>query len=441
MSKYDCLTKEELIKIIERQEQELKNKKYGLVWDAEREPEQVVLDCKNHLPVLERVKEKEIKTDDSEDNILIEGDNYHALTVLNYTHKGKIDVIYIDPPYNTGKAKEWKYNDKYVDKNDSYRHSKWLNFMEKRLKLAKELLSKNGVIICSIGEDELANLVLLLNKIFNFVSEPLVWLSKSPLNQNKLTKTSAICHEYIIIAGNKEVESKNELIDLENTDNFIAKDKIKNYPLGIFLKKDISKYKILKEENKEIILIPPSEYTIGKYKQGSFKEHRFQKRIFQKGHGSEKYVNFYKKILKKNNLPESYLGVILNVKDRNNLGVKFVLGNFYFQSISRFLTLKVPSFLGQYQGGYPGFPTAKPVDLIKRLIKLYSSRNSIILDFFAGSGTTGEAVLKLNEEDGGNRRFILCNTNENNIFSNICYRRLKNLLSKKRAPDHESKKN
>jgi len=102
MAKYQSLLKEELLKLIEKQERELKSKKYGLVWDMEREPEQVVLDCENNLPVLKRGKRKEIKTDDSEDNILIEGDNYHALTVLNYTHKKKIDVIYIDPSYNAG---------------------------------------------------------------------------------------------------------------------------------------------------------------------------------------------------------------------------------------------------------------------------------------------------------------------------------------------------
>ncbi len=108
MPKYQNLSKEDLLKLVEKQEKELASKKYGLVWDSEREPEQVVLDCANNLPVLKRVKGKEIKTDDSEDNILIEGDNYHALTVLNYTHKEKIDVIYIDPPYNTGN-KSWKY--------------------------------------------------------------------------------------------------------------------------------------------------------------------------------------------------------------------------------------------------------------------------------------------------------------------------------------------
>src|SRR3954468_3799544 len=166
MNKYSHLSKEELLKIIEKQDKELDLKKYGLVWDREREPEQVVLDCENNLPILKRIKEKQVKTNDGNDNILIEGDNYHSLTCLNYTHKGKIDLIYIDPPYNTGKEDEWKYNDKFVDRNDRYKHAKWLNMMEKRLELAKNLLKEEGIIFISIGEVELANLNLLCGKIF-----------------------------------------------------------------------------------------------------------------------------------------------------------------------------------------------------------------------------------------------------------------------------------
>ncbi|MBD3810060.1 MAG: site-specific DNA-methyltransferase, partial [Sulfuricurvum sp.] len=98
---YEHLTNDELIEIIKKQNDELKRKKYGLVWESERENEKVVLDCAHHLPILKCLDDKTITTDTSEDNILIEGDNYHALSVLSYTHKEKIDVIYIDPPYNT----------------------------------------------------------------------------------------------------------------------------------------------------------------------------------------------------------------------------------------------------------------------------------------------------------------------------------------------------
>ncbi|MCX8179110.1 MAG: site-specific DNA-methyltransferase, partial [Candidatus Aenigmarchaeota archaeon] len=155
---YENWTKEELIEEIKRLK---KRKKYGLIW--EDKPEEVVELCKKKLPVLKEVKSKEIITDKNKPvNLLIEGDNYHALSVLNYTHAGKIDVIYIDPPYNTGN-KDFIFNDHYVDKEDAYRHSKWLSFMERRLKLAKNLLKDTGVIFISIDDNEVAQLKILMD--------------------------------------------------------------------------------------------------------------------------------------------------------------------------------------------------------------------------------------------------------------------------------------
>src|SRR5437879_3411546 len=124
-----------------------KRKKYGIVW--EDKIEDVAELCRTKLPVLVEETQKQISTDkDLPVNILIEGDNYHALSVLNYTHKGSVDVIYIDPPFNTG-ARNWTYNNDYVDNNDAYRHSKWLSMMSKRLWLAKNLLKHDGVLICA----------------------------------------------------------------------------------------------------------------------------------------------------------------------------------------------------------------------------------------------------------------------------------------------------
>ncbi len=185
-----------------------KRVKYGLVW--EDHDEDIVKQCQENVPVLQEVKARFVQgaikvppaplnvqldafdtanvvevlnLDDVENNvkkpteninhILIEADNYHALSVLNYTHKGKIDVIYIDPPYNTGNN-DFIYNDRFVDRNDSFRHSKWISFMEKRLKLAKELLKDTGVIFISIDDNEVANLRLLCDSIFgndNFIGK------------------------------------------------------------------------------------------------------------------------------------------------------------------------------------------------------------------------------------------------------------------------------
>ena len=138
---------------VEKIRGDLKQKKrYGLVWEDKIEA--VVARCERELPVLEEVKQLAIPADgDAPTNLLIEGDNYHALSVLNYTHAGKIDVIYIDPPYNTGNQ-DFIYNDKFVDNTDAYKHSKWISFMQRRLALSKSLLKESGAIFVSIDDNE-----------------------------------------------------------------------------------------------------------------------------------------------------------------------------------------------------------------------------------------------------------------------------------------------
>src|SRR3989339_535367 len=195
-------TKEKLLAEIGRLKKELKKKKkYGLVWQDK--PEDVVEMCKEKWPVLKEVKSKEIITDKTKPvNLLIEGDNYHALSVLNYTHKGKIDVIYIDPPYNTGN-KDFIYNDSYVEKEDSYRHSKWISFMVKRLKLAKNLLKDTGVIFISIDDNEIAQLKLLMDNTDLFGEQNFVdcisWEKKSSAQGVPPKNMIVNVHEYILV--------------------------------------------------------------------------------------------------------------------------------------------------------------------------------------------------------------------------------------------------
>ena len=140
-------------------------KYYGLVWEGSSEA--AWNDMQDQLPVFVEDTTKRLDTapEGSPNHVLIEGDNLNALAALTYAYAGKIDVIYIDPPYNTG-SKDFVYNDSFVDKEDGYRHSKWLSFMDRRLKLAKKLLSEKGVIFISIGSDEIAQLTLLCNKLF-----------------------------------------------------------------------------------------------------------------------------------------------------------------------------------------------------------------------------------------------------------------------------------
>lgn len=181
------------------------NKTYGLVW--EDKPEDVEERLRDELPILTEVPEHAIISEDKDapNHILIEGDNLEALATLAYTHEGKIDVIYIDPPYNRGEN-DFKYNDKFIDKDNPFRHSLWLNFMCKRLKLAKKLLKDDGVIIIHIDEHEYNALNLLLEtEIFSNNNNlgTIIWNKMNPKGD---AKGVASMHEFIILyAKNKDL--------------------------------------------------------------------------------------------------------------------------------------------------------------------------------------------------------------------------------------------
>ena len=145
-------------------ESELNAKKYGLVW--EEHEEKVDVKMRTHIPVFTEVKEREISVaPDKPYNFLLEGDNLHSLYLLEKTHKGAIDLIYIDPPYNTG-GSDFRYEDTIVSKEDGFRHSKWISFMQCRLNIARKLLSENGVVFISVDDNEMAALLLLCDEIF-----------------------------------------------------------------------------------------------------------------------------------------------------------------------------------------------------------------------------------------------------------------------------------
>ena len=400
MAKYDAFSREELIELLQKQDKELALKKYGLVWDNEKEPEQVVIDCAKKLPILKNTQEKDIKTNDDDYNIMIEGDNYHALQVLNYTHKEKIDVIYIDPPYNTGN-KDFIYNDKFVDKEDGYRHSKWLNFMEKRLELAKELLKDDGVIFISIDEHEQANLNLLCDKIFgpdNFI-ENIVWDKKAGAKGVPPLNMMVNVHEYIVAytKGGK-FKFQGEKRNAEQ-DGFKNPD---NDPRGPWRESNIKSTTIPKD--RAFTITDPStgkEYT----NTWAFSKDTLEKMI-QEG-----------RILWKANLPKQK--EYLREMTHENKAIKSTWGVFDAQSTTVFLKDLIPN---------AKFDNPKPLSLMQYLISVSTSKSDLILDFFAGSGTTGHAILEQNKQDGGNRRFILCTNNEGNIATDVCYPRIQKII-------------
>jgi adenine-specific DNA-methyltransferase len=419
MGQYDNLSKEELLKLIKKQELDLKSKKYGLVWDYEKEPEQVVLDCRDNLPILKRVKSKEIKEpkdNTQEDNILIEGDNYHGLTVLNYTHQEKIDVIYIDPPYNTGKKNEWKYNDCYVDENDGYRHSKWLNFMEKRLKLAKELLKKEGVIFISIDDHEVANLKLLCNQIFspnNFIGQ----ITREAIKGGSQSSFIREVHDFVLIyaknidfANFSGFEQDGIELNLEDENGKYAKGReLNKWGAGSRKEDAPGMHFPIKGPNNEDIYPIRNDGSEGRWRLGKksmLKKVSDGDVIFEKRENGTYIV--YEKI--RDNSPR--------IKQFTTL-----FSDGYINSKGSETLKKIFGTLMSV------FDYAKPVELIHDLLIMSNTQqDAIVLDFFAGSGTTAQAVLELNKEDEGNRKFILCTNNENNICTEITYPRVEKVI-------------
>lgn len=200
------------------------NKTYGLVW--EDKPEDVEERLRDELPILTEVPERAILSEDKDapNHIMIEGDNLEALATLAYTHEGKIDIIYIDPPYNTGN-KDFRYNDIYVDKEDSYRHSKWLSFMSRRLKIAKKLLADRGIIFISIDDNEQAQLKLLCDEVFgnkNFVAD-LIWSNQEGGGSSD-SKLFRIKHEHIIVFSKDISQLDIKGVDITNEDRYKEED-------------------------------------------------------------------------------------------------------------------------------------------------------------------------------------------------------------------------
>jgi len=440
---YDNWSKTELVKEIKKLE---KRKKYGILW--EDKPEKVATLCKEKLPILEEDTKKEIKTDDKKPvNIMIEGDNYHALSVLNYTHKGKVDVIYIDPPYNTGNGDGFRYNDKLVDKEDGYRHSKWLSFMEKRLKLCKNVLKVSGAIFISIDDNEVTQLKLLCDEIFgedNFIALMPRLTKKAGKSSDKISKN----HDYILVY---QKSNKTHFNRIEHFDKgFKYKDEhFKErgfYKLNQTLDYDSIQYSasLDYEINIEGESILPGGVTKKEMEERKKKNPkrdfcwRWSKKLFDFGLKNgfivvKKYKNKSSRIYTK-----TYQNVTIS-KDSK--------GDYFIESVPRSRAMSSIDLVNNdYSNdsakkglkeifGNVVFDYPKPVILIKELVRILSKKDSIILDFFAGSGTTGHAVLELNKKDKGNRQFILCTNNENNngngnggIMDEVCYPRVKKVI-------------
>lgn len=404
-------------------------KRYGLVW--EDKPEDVEEKLRDNLPVLTEVKERAIINDnpDAPNHILIEGDNLEALTVLAYTHAGKIDVIYIDPPYNTGN-KDFVYNDTFIDSENAYRHSTWLSFMSKRLRIAKKLLSDRGVIFISIDDNEQANLKLLCDEIFkNTFVDIFSWQkTETPANLSLKTKKAI---EYILCYTKqrtpikfrgltKSSVSNNGLMNQTNAEHqliFPANVVDTKLADGIYRAGNYgtSSYNIELLKDTEVangFFIKPV-VLYGKFKWGQSYLDSEIKKGTQVSIKSKAFSPSYEK---KEYEPE----VPWNLINRN-FGV----------DTNEIASTQLKEIIGANMFDFP-----KPVSLIKYLVNFIEAET--VLDFFAGSGTTMHAVMQLNAVDGGHRQCILVTNNENGICENVTYERNKRVINGYTKPNGQA---
>ena len=414
---------EALRKMVERLQGEVerlrRRKKYGLVWEDKLE--EVVAQCERELPVLEEVKQLAISADgDAPTNLLIEGDNYHALSVLNYTHAGKIDVIYIDPPYNTG-AKDWKYNNDFVDKKDGYRHSKWLSMMANRLELAKNLLTENGVLICTIDEHEVNRLGLLLESIYKRYEVHCMAIVHNPRGVQGCN--FAYTHEYAYFVfgeGLKVIEKKRRdkplHEDFRNSGGESLRTDAKNCFYPVFV------------QNGAVIGfgdVPAEDFhPAGKNEaapDGVVKVWPID------SNGIERKWTFARQSVDR--IKEN-----LYVKARKDGQIDIWRVKYFQKPKTVWVDPKYDasrhgsSILNKLVDSHFEFP--KSIHAVKDCLEcvIKEKREALVLDFFAGSGTTGHAVSLLNKEDDGTRRFILCTNNENGIAREVCHPRIKAVI-------------
>lgn len=413
-ARYDDLTKEELIRLLEARDRRDATR-FGLVWEAneiERDKalngDFVALDFDETLSCGEAPYK----------NLIIEGDNFDALRHLRMCYAGKVKCIYIDPPYNTGN-KDFVYNDRFVDKEDGWRHSKWCEFMFQRLTLAKDLLTQDGVIFVSIDDNEVASLRLLMDRIFgegNFLAN-IIWQKRTSPDA-RLNLGPA--HDFIIVFAKSIIDLKPTLnkipLSIERTNAF---KNIDNDARGAWASVDMTGQTghATKEQFFEIkspsgmVLRPPSGRCWA-FSKSTVEKLIADKRVwFGKDGKSRPRLKHF--------LSEREGGMAWSWWTNTEVG--------HNQEATKELAVIMQKS--------EAFTNPKPVRLIDRILRIATNPGDLILDFFAGSGTTGHAVLKLNAEDQGNRRFILVSSTEatedepeKNLCRDVCAERVRRVI-------------
>lgn len=433
----------------------LQEKRYGIVW--EEHAEDVDVQMKTSIPIFAEDRSKQLKSDSKSDdfNFLIEGDNLHTLHLMQRTHWGKIDFIYIDPPYNTG-SKSFKYNDEFVSSDDAYFHSKWLSFMNRRMKLAKNLLAPDGVLFISIDNNEYANLKLLMDEIMpsGYVTTIHVQMSATQGMKVGSAKNGSIVKngEYILVysrSGNKQI-IKHPLTNRTDYDghyNKYLKPAGRNTYTEEKLADVLSAHDDIVNELKLLGLVASnrklSNSNISAYYEKSKKARNYINEhadLVVRDHTSGNNIenpDQYKigLVYKYNSKTRSYL-IQKNKQNKFSQKIQFAdkLGwSDDFKPKFGPLTIRGDWWKDFYldmgnvskEGGVKLDNGKKPLRLIKQLIKATTTDNALIFDFFAGSGTTGHAVNELNaESETSNRHFIMATSDE---VVDTAYKRMENI--------------
>lgn len=393
-------------------ESELNAKKYGLVWEQHEEAVDIMM--QDNIPVFTEVSENEIIAAPGEGfNFILEGDNLHSLRLLEKTHKGKIDVIYIDPPYNTGN-KDFRYDDKFVDAVDGYRHSKWLSFIAARLKYAYRLLSETGSILISINDIEYAQLKLLCDDLFGeqkYIGT-FIWKSRQNKDNRNITGIS-VDHEYVL-AYAKQMNIRNFKGGERQTERYSNPD---NDPRGPWTSGNM--VGIATEEQRPNLHYDFIDHRTGINYGKPLMGWRYDRTTMKRLVDEDRII-----------FPDTPDGrprrkVFLSDVKEIRPGFSSVIGTDIY---TRNGTSDIVSVFGKRVFDFP-----KPVELLIQLLEQTTDDSSIVLDFFAGSGTTAHAILELNKRDGGHRRFIVCTNNENGICENVTYPRVKTVITGKHS--------
>jgi len=451
-------------------ESELTSKKYGLVWEQHEEAVDVMM--RDNIPVFTEVPEREITAAPGQGyNFILEGDNLHSLRLLEKTHKGKIDLIYIDPPYNTG-SKDFIYDDAIVDKTDLFSHSKWLSFMDKRLRIARQLMSDKGVIFISIDDNEEAPLKMLCDDIFGadcFVAN-IAWQRTYSMRNDSKGIPAEVEH-ILVYSRNGEwmpkklarTEAMNSLYKNIDNDSKGAWRNTTPYAPGASTHQGMV-YAIQHPFTGKMLY--PSNGSCWRYQQDLMLEYMSgwcqyelrdlddaAKRADVCGISADEVKKGVKGIVLSEPLEISAQKARL-VYDRGNwpryfftrnglggLGRKTYLENLGGKPVTNCWphaevgqTDEAKKELIAVFGGKVPFDTPKPTRLIDRILEIASADDSIVLDFFAGSGTTGHGMLKFNAaHPESQRRFILCTNNESGICENVTYPRVQTVITGKRT--------